>query len=173
MSMQRQPTDRCFQEGTWCMPNPEGESHLLSFPYLPFKVVYKKGIDIPVADALSCVTPMDPVLFRSRRCTFDWKALLSFGFFFKFTNCKVDNFGHFTLQAKRSFCKQNTNTIPFKELIYLKNDILSKFLMNGTLHFITEEYNGSLYTLLTSASKYEPARQNHCAQMVLHWEMHL
>ena len=31
-----------------------------SFPYLPFKVVYKKGRDIPVADALSCVTPMDP-----------------------------------------------------------------------------------------------------------------
>ena len=31
-----------------------------SFPYLPFKVFYKKGIDIPVADALSCVTPMDP-----------------------------------------------------------------------------------------------------------------
>ena len=31
-----------------------------SFPYLPFKVVYKKGIDIPVADALSCVNPMDP-----------------------------------------------------------------------------------------------------------------
>ena len=31
-----------------------------SFPYLPFKVVYKKGIDIPVADALSCVKPMDP-----------------------------------------------------------------------------------------------------------------
>ena len=31
-----------------------------SFPYLPFKVVYKKGKDIPVADALSCVTPMDP-----------------------------------------------------------------------------------------------------------------
>ena len=31
-----------------------------SFPYLPFKVVYKKGMDIPVADALSCVTPMDP-----------------------------------------------------------------------------------------------------------------
>ena len=30
-----------------------------SFPYLPFKVVYKKGIDIPVADALSCVTPLD------------------------------------------------------------------------------------------------------------------
>ena len=24
-----------------------------SFPYLPFKVVYKKGTDIPVADALS------------------------------------------------------------------------------------------------------------------------
>ena len=24
-----------------------------SFPYLPFKVVYKKGIHIPVADALS------------------------------------------------------------------------------------------------------------------------
>ena len=31
-----------------------------SFPYLPFKVVYKKGTDIPVADALSCVTLMDP-----------------------------------------------------------------------------------------------------------------
>ena len=31
-----------------------------SFPYLPFKVVYKKGKGIPVADALSCVTPMDP-----------------------------------------------------------------------------------------------------------------
>ena len=31
-----------------------------SFPYLPFKVVYKKGIDISVADALSQVTPMDP-----------------------------------------------------------------------------------------------------------------
>ena len=30
------------------------------FPYLPFKVVFKKGIDIPVADALSYVTPMDP-----------------------------------------------------------------------------------------------------------------
>ena len=31
-----------------------------SFPYLPFKVVYKKGKDIPVVDALSHVTPMDP-----------------------------------------------------------------------------------------------------------------
>ena len=31
-----------------------------SFPYLPFKVVYKNGTDIPVADALSHVTPMDP-----------------------------------------------------------------------------------------------------------------
>ena len=31
-----------------------------SFPYLPFKVVYKKGTDIPLADALSLVTPMDP-----------------------------------------------------------------------------------------------------------------
>ena len=31
-----------------------------SFPYLPFNVVYKKGKDIPVADALSQVTPMDP-----------------------------------------------------------------------------------------------------------------
>ena len=31
-----------------------------SFPYLPFKVVYKKGVDMPVADALSHVTPMDP-----------------------------------------------------------------------------------------------------------------
>ena len=31
-----------------------------SFPYLPFKVVYKKGIGIPVADTLSRVTSMDP-----------------------------------------------------------------------------------------------------------------
>ena len=31
-----------------------------SFPYLPFKVVYRKGTDIPVADALSHVTLMDP-----------------------------------------------------------------------------------------------------------------
>ena len=31
-----------------------------SFPNLPFKVVYKKGIGIQVADALSHVTPMDP-----------------------------------------------------------------------------------------------------------------
>ena len=31
-----------------------------SFPHLPFKVVYKKGTYIPVADALSHVTPMDP-----------------------------------------------------------------------------------------------------------------
>ena len=31
-----------------------------SFPYLPFKVVYKKGTDIPVADAFSQVIPMDP-----------------------------------------------------------------------------------------------------------------
>ena len=31
-----------------------------SFPYLPFKVVYKKGTDIPVVNALSNVTPMDP-----------------------------------------------------------------------------------------------------------------
>ena len=31
-----------------------------SFLYLPFHVVYKKGKDIPVADALSRVTPMDP-----------------------------------------------------------------------------------------------------------------
>ena len=31
-----------------------------SFPYLPFKVFYQKGVDIPVADALSHVTPMDP-----------------------------------------------------------------------------------------------------------------
>ena len=30
------------------------------FPYLPFHVVYKKGKDIPVADALSRVTPIDP-----------------------------------------------------------------------------------------------------------------
>ena len=31
-----------------------------SFPYLPFKVTHKKGTDIPVADVLSRVTPMDP-----------------------------------------------------------------------------------------------------------------
>ena len=31
-----------------------------SFPYLSFKIVYKKGKGIPVADALSHVTPMDP-----------------------------------------------------------------------------------------------------------------
>ena len=31
-----------------------------SFPYLPFHIVYKKGKDIAVADALSHVTPMDP-----------------------------------------------------------------------------------------------------------------
>ena len=31
-----------------------------SFPYLPFKVVYKNGTDIPVADVLSPKTPMDP-----------------------------------------------------------------------------------------------------------------
>ena len=31
-----------------------------SFPNLLFKVVYKKGVDIPVADALSRVTSMDP-----------------------------------------------------------------------------------------------------------------
>ena len=31
-----------------------------SFPYLLFKVVYKKGTDIAVADALSRVTPLDP-----------------------------------------------------------------------------------------------------------------
>ena len=31
-----------------------------SFRYLPFKVTYKKGTDIPVGDALSQVAPMDP-----------------------------------------------------------------------------------------------------------------
>ena len=31
-----------------------------SFPYLPFKDVYRKGTNIPVADALNHVTPMDP-----------------------------------------------------------------------------------------------------------------
>ena len=31
-----------------------------SFPYQPFNVICKKGKDIPVADALSRVTPMDP-----------------------------------------------------------------------------------------------------------------
>ena len=30
------------------------------FPYLPFKAVYKKGVNIPVADDLSHVTPRDP-----------------------------------------------------------------------------------------------------------------
>ena len=33
---------------------------VMSFPYLPFKVIYKKGKDISVADALSRMTPMDP-----------------------------------------------------------------------------------------------------------------
>ena len=33
---------------------------VISFPYLLFKVVYKNGVHIPVADALSRVTPMDP-----------------------------------------------------------------------------------------------------------------
>ena len=33
---------------------------VISFLYLPFKVVYKKGVDIPVTDALSHVTSMDP-----------------------------------------------------------------------------------------------------------------
>ena len=31
-----------------------------SFPYQPFNIIYKKWKDIPVADALSRVTPMDP-----------------------------------------------------------------------------------------------------------------
>ena len=31
-----------------------------SFPYLPLKVVYRKGVDIQVAEALSHVTTMDP-----------------------------------------------------------------------------------------------------------------
>ena len=31
-----------------------------SFTFLPFKVVYKKGTDVPVADALSHMTTMDP-----------------------------------------------------------------------------------------------------------------
>ena len=31
-----------------------------SFPYQPFSVIYKRGKDIPAADALSHVTPMDP-----------------------------------------------------------------------------------------------------------------
>ena len=33
---------------------------VISFPYLPFKVVYKKGVDTPIADALNRVTPIDP-----------------------------------------------------------------------------------------------------------------
>ena len=31
-----------------------------SFPDMPSKVIYRKEADIPVADALSQVTPMDP-----------------------------------------------------------------------------------------------------------------
>ena len=31
-----------------------------SFPYQPFNVIYQKGKDIPVADALSQVAPRDP-----------------------------------------------------------------------------------------------------------------
>ena len=31
-----------------------------SFPYQPFSIIYKRGKDIPVADAFSRVTPMDP-----------------------------------------------------------------------------------------------------------------
>ena len=29
-----------------------------SFPYQPFKVLYRKGVEIPLADTLSCVTPL-------------------------------------------------------------------------------------------------------------------
>ena len=36
------------------------KTHSQILPCLPFKVVYKKGTDIPVADVLSHVTPMDP-----------------------------------------------------------------------------------------------------------------
>ena len=42
-----------------------------SFPYLPFKVVYKKGKDIPVVDALSRVTPMDPDPVTHHCCEHD------------------------------------------------------------------------------------------------------
>ena len=35
-----------------------------SFPYQPFTVIYKKGRDIPVADALSRVTPMSSIYHR-------------------------------------------------------------------------------------------------------------
>ena len=31
---------------------------LRSFPYQPFNVQYRKGVEIPLADALSCVTPL-------------------------------------------------------------------------------------------------------------------
>ena len=34
MSMLKNPTDRCFQEWTWCMPNQKGESHMLCFQSL-------------------------------------------------------------------------------------------------------------------------------------------
>ena len=41
--------------------SPRVQRHIVrSFKYLPLKLVYKKGVDIPVADVLSCVTPMDP-----------------------------------------------------------------------------------------------------------------
>ena len=41
--------------------SPRVQRHLVrSFLYVSFKVVYKKGVDILVADALSRVTPMDP-----------------------------------------------------------------------------------------------------------------
>ena len=39
--------------------SPRVQRPVRSFPYLPFKVVYNKGVDIPVPDALSHVTPVD------------------------------------------------------------------------------------------------------------------
>ena len=40
--------------------SPRVQRLIRSFPYLPFKVVYQKGTDVPVADALSRVISMDP-----------------------------------------------------------------------------------------------------------------
>ena len=57
-----QPEANCkyLQEAYDCISPRVQRLIVRSFLYLPFKVVYKKGIDIPVADALICVTPMNP-----------------------------------------------------------------------------------------------------------------
>ena len=75
---------------------------LRSFPYLPFKVVYKKGKDIPVADALSHLTPMDsedniqlPIIAVNIITT--W-ILMS-----------VESQGSFSNQLRKSKCKMNSS----------------------------------------------------------------